>query len=108
MAYYVYLIQKGYGSIKIGVSKDPEKRLRDLQIGNHAELFIIAKFPFNSYSEAYALESELHYKFKSFRLRGEWFKKGILRNFDHRAKLFPNIFRPTTKKGESFNSYHNK
>ena len=105
MGCYVYMIQKGYGSIKIGVSKDPDARLRQLQTGNHGDLFIIAKFPFKSEAEARTMENELHKKFRKFRLNGEWFKKGILREFKHKAQIFPNIFRQLNK-GESLNSYH--
>ena len=104
--FYVYLIQKGYGSIKIGVAKNPESRLKVLQTGNHGELFLIAKFPCTCRTEAYALESDLHKRFARFRLNGEWFKKIILRKFRHRAEVFPDIFKPTTPKGKCFNSYH--
>ena len=104
MTTYVYLIQKGYGSIKIGVSDNPEGRLGELQTGNHGQLFLIAKFPLASRAEAFLMEKELHEKFKEYRLKGEWFKKGILRKFKDRAELFPNVFPAQMK--ESFNSYH--
>ena len=105
MSYYVYFIQKGYGSIKIGVSDNPEKRLKQLQTGNHGSLFIIAKFPFETRREALSLEYDLHKMFKNDKINGEWFKKSILRKFKDRSKIFPNIFRPLSK-GECLNSYH--
>ena len=101
---YVYLIQKGYGSIKIGVSSNPERRLMELQVGNHGDLHIIAKFPFQTRAYALSMEKDLHNKFKRFCLSGEWFKKGILREFKNRAQLFPHIFK--SQPSESFNSYH--
>ena len=104
--FYVYMIQKGYGSIKIGVAQNPELRLKTLQTGNHGELFLIAKFPCTGRAEAYLLEADLHKRFSNFRLKGEWFKKGILRELKHRSEILPDIFKPETKKGEKFNSYH--
>lgn len=103
--HYVYMIQKGYGSIKIGVSNNPEFRLKQLQTGNHGSLYLIAKFPFESRKEAESMEKDLHVKFQSYRLEGEWFKKGILRLFKSRSKLFPNIF-CNHEKGKCFNSYN--
>ena len=104
--YYVYFIQKGYGSIKIGVAKNPEARLKNLQTGNHGKLYLIAKFPCASVAAARNLESDLHKKFERFRLEGEWFRKSILREFKDRSKIFPHIFRKSMAKGEKFNSYH--
>ena len=101
---YVYMIQKGYGSIKIGVSANPEDRLAELQTGNHGELHLIAKFPFESRSMALTMEKELHVKFADSRLKGEWFKKRILREFKDRAKLFPSVFRADMP--GKFNAYH--
>lgn len=101
---YVYLIQKGYGSIKIGVSNNPEKRCQELQTGNHGSLFLIAKFPFSNRFEAMAMEKELHLKFNDYRLNGEWFKKGILRRFQKRSELLPHIFKE--QNSGKFNSYH--
>ena len=101
---YVYFIQKGYGSIKIGVADDPDGRLKQLQTGNHGELFVIAKFPFQSREEALSMEKELHGKFSNDRMSGEWFHKRILRKFKDRSKIFPNIFNGNVN--GKFNSYH--
>lgn len=101
MIVYVYFIQKGYGSFKIGVSVDPEKRLSALQTANHAELFLIAKFPFSSRSEAMQVEKSLHRKFARFRLEGEWFRRGALRELKNRSTLLPKIF-----SGGKMNNYH--
>lgn len=66
---FVYFIQAGAdGPIKIGVADDPEKRLNELQIGNHAELFLRARRP-----GGLELERELHARFWNTRVRGEWF-----------------------------------
>lgn len=88
----VYFIQKGYGSVKIGVAEDPERRLRELQTGNHGRLHLIAKLPCPSRAAAFALERQMHERFASDRLQGEWFHKRILRKFKERAQMFPQIF----------------
>ena len=89
---YVYMIQAGYGSVKIGVSNNPEKRLKKLQIGNHKRLHIIAKFCFNDKNEAFIFERFLHEKFQKWHMNGEWYKKCIIRKFPNRSRLFPDIF----------------
>lgn len=58
------------GCIKIGVAKDPEKRLKQLQTGNPHNLKIyktIKNVP-NEY------ESSIHRLFDDYRLKGEWFQ----------------------------------
>lgn len=75
---FLYFIQRGYGSIKIGVSDDPETRLSHLQTGAEKPLRLIAKFPMSSRAEAFAVEKEVHERFAHLRLTGEWFKKRLL------------------------------
>jgi predicted GIY-YIG superfamily endonuclease len=76
---YVYIIQRGYGSIKIGVAKSPESRCEQLQTANHQKLSIIAQIPCRSRDAAFSLEKFLHAKLVRFRLaNGEWFRKSAL------------------------------
>lgn len=89
---YVYMIQAGYGGIKIGVSNNPEKRLKELQTSNHKPLHIVVKFPFKNTNDAYIFEKFLHERFAKYQMRGEWFKRCILRMFPNRSRVFPNIF----------------
>lgn len=67
----VYFIEEvGTGRIKIGVAKDPDKRLRHLQGSASSELRLLAAVEiFNPFS----VESLLHEKFADHRVRGEWF-----------------------------------
>jgi len=68
----VYVIKhKGKSSIyKIGKSSDFHQRLEMIQSYNAAELevVLVQKTSLNSY-----LEKILHFKFKSKKIRGEWF-----------------------------------
>ena len=65
----MYLIQaKGSGSIKIGKTKHPIARLKQLQIGNAMELRLIHVF--KGYGK---VERPLHKELKQFKEKGEWF-----------------------------------
>lgn len=55
--------------IKIGFSKNPEKRIRELQTGNSRKLAIMGWIESDDQSH----ERCLHKKYKGFRLNGEWF-----------------------------------
>lgn len=73
---YVYLIQSGKSSnppVKIGVAREPERRILELQIGNPYLLTLIGKIPAKSRSHAEHLESRLHKYFSRYHIRGEWF-----------------------------------
>ena len=55
--------------VKIGFSKNPWARLKELQTGNNEELRILATIKTNSHSE-----TQLHDILNSYRKNGEWFK----------------------------------
>ena len=73
MSYYLYFITNKDSAVKIGVSRDPRKRLKQLQTGNHTPLKIKKLVKLKSRSEAYKLEAELHQKFKNKKILNEWF-----------------------------------
>lgn len=76
---FVYIIQRGFGSIKIGVAKDPESRLAQLQTGNFRRLHLIAKIPQPSRDAAFRLEKMFHQALTPWRLsNGEWFRKSAI------------------------------
>jgi predicted GIY-YIG superfamily endonuclease len=83
---YVYFIQQGYGSIKIGVSDDPEIRLKQMQTGTSRILRIIAKFPFANRTEAFNMEKQLHVEYAYLRTTGEWFKRRLLHDLKAGSK----------------------
>ncbi len=69
---YVYAIrEKDTGNIKLGISRDPEARLRQLQTGNSSELELVA---FRKAENRFADERALHADAEAYRLRGEWFE----------------------------------
>tara|TARA_B100000035_G_scaffold269211_1_gene242999 strand:- start:370 stop:675 length:306 start_codon:yes stop_codon:yes gene_type:complete len=65
----LYIIQSDVtGMIKIGRSKDPQKRLKQLQTGNPNKLKLIVEFKEQGWKEKI-----LHEKLNKYRLEGEWF-----------------------------------
>jgi len=65
------------GPIKIGVAKNVEKRLSDLQCASPYELSLITKIDCGSRRKAYDLERRLHKMYGYKRMRGEWFQGDI-------------------------------
>lgn len=68
---FIYaILEEDTGNIKIGISKNPEHRLKQLQIGNSSQLSIVKKIKAkNSFKD----EKVLHFKNKDHLIRGEWF-----------------------------------
>jgi len=62
-----YFIQADSGPVKIGISLCPESRLRDMQVGCPHRLRLLATVPGDR-------EAELHTRFASLRMNGEWFR----------------------------------
>lgn len=72
---HVYLIQSLEDSrYKIGVSKHPQKRVKQLQTGNSSELKLI-----ESYESDYAhrIEKSLQRRYSYLKKEGEWFDMSI-------------------------------
>jgi hypothetical protein len=68
---WVYWIGGDTGPIKIGWSKDPEKRLKQFQPGSPIELKVIHRV-----AGTYNDERRLHNELSNERLHGEWFERG--------------------------------
>ena len=93
---YLYIINAcGTGFYKIGISSNPNKRLKTLQTASPHSLKIIDKFKYRR-DKAYKLEQYLHKYFKSIKCKGgkEWFNinneilsniKCIIDNFKERS-----------------------
>jgi len=68
---YIYLIQSlENGYYKVGVSKHPQQRIRELQTGNSSKLKLIETYQ----SElAHQIERALQRRYEHLRKEGEWF-----------------------------------
>ncbi len=70
----LYIIQSDKsGMIKIGRSKDPNKRLKQLQTGNPNKLKLIASFKDMGWREKL-----LHERLSEWSEQGEWFNYGCV------------------------------
>lgn len=65
---FIYLISNNNNSIKIGHSKNPLKRIKQLQTGNDNKLTLLLV----CYADIY-LEKRLHKMFLFHKKYGEWF-----------------------------------
>jgi hypothetical protein len=67
---FVYAVQaQASRCIKIGIAKDPVKRLAALQTGNHESLELLGFGPGDA-----ATEARLHAELAHYREIGEWFR----------------------------------
>jgi len=71
----IYLIKSlNEGVYKIGVSKNPNKRLNDLQTGNPSPIKILYLYESEN---AYKIEKALHNRYSHFNTHLEWFELSI-------------------------------
>ena len=93
MIKYVYLISdiNNY-TYKIGISNNPEKRLRTLQTGNDRILKIIHKVFCENYND---VETALHNKYSFLKVNGEWFElsEQDVKNFPESCKKMDENFK---------------
>lgn len=72
---YIYLIQSLENSYyKIGVSKHPQKRVKEHQTGNPSPTKLIEVYPSDL---AYVIEKALHRRYSYARKEGEWFDLSV-------------------------------
>lgn len=69
---FVYVVKESVsGRYKIGISKDPERRMKELNTGNPEELVMVACY--RATHDGYKSENLAHREFEQARLRSEWF-----------------------------------
>lgn len=68
---YIYLVANEDGLVKIGRSKDPIKRVRELSTGSDSHLICVAYWKVKEKSNI--IEKEIHKYFEEYRVKGEWF-----------------------------------
>jgi predicted GIY-YIG superfamily endonuclease len=74
----VYLARRKDGAIKIGVSRNPERRIADIRygycVGSCPSTELIHSIELSSAELAYSVEKQLHQYFANDRITGEWFQ----------------------------------
>lgn len=73
MSNYVYFISAGSNPIKIGVSDNPQERLKALQTAHYKRLHLLFAIDCTSREDALALETAFHRWYVERRLLNEWF-----------------------------------
>lgn len=72
---YVYAIRNTVtGSIKLGISRDPQQRLKQLQTGNDCALELMASIKAEN---RFQDEATLHHVHAAAHIRGEWFDQSV-------------------------------
>lgn len=69
---FLYFIREKEGRVKIGVSREPKKRLRELQVGNSQELELLG-----TRLGTWEDEQKIHKLFSAHHIRGEWFEESL-------------------------------
>ncbi len=84
MVYLIY--SQNNHQLKIGYSKNPEKRLKQLSTSTSDTLYILKLLNGDKYCE-----KSLHYKFRHYCINREWFsyQQIILDEFDRLSIHFP-------------------
>ena len=77
---FIYGAADEHGRVKIGISNNPERRLKELNIGNADDLTLV--FTRESKGEGYSDEVKLHDQCERFCVRGEWFAEKSLEVID--------------------------
>ena len=73
---YVYAIRNTTtGNIKLGISRNPEQRLKQLQTGNDCALELVA---YRKAENRFQDETSLHYAHSAAHIRGEWFDQSAV------------------------------
>lgn len=73
---YIYVIESDNGSVKIGFSKNPEKRVKSLQTGHDTKLKVVYKHEVPC-DRARMVESYIHRENNYRRMKGEWFNMSV-------------------------------
>ena len=71
---YVYFVSDLEKYIKIGVAKNVQGRMNELQVGNPKKLYLVEYISFEYQEQAYIAEKKLHSMFFRWRACGEWFE----------------------------------
>jgi hypothetical protein len=80
---YVYLIRGNDGRYKIGIAKNPNQRIKQLQTGNSDRLELIDVYQSENASK---IESALHFQYNHVRQHGEWFDLSVSDEVDFKKK----------------------
>lgn len=92
---YIYLIEANIGQTiqyKLGISKHPDKRLKQLVTANPNITGIAEKYKVKNREYANKIETLLHKTFSLNKINGEWFNDDILTKeiFIEKCRIYEN------------------
>ena len=83
----VYLIHNERANmVKIGISKNPENRLRNLETGGGCKLKLVFYTKMMTTEVALRMECKMHDHYRGVRQQGEWFDDVILAHADKQIR----------------------
>ena len=74
---FVYAAVDGAGRVKVGISKDPVERVKQLNVGNADKLELA--YVKSAHDPGYLSESKAHDKLAKYNIRSEWFEPPALK-----------------------------
>lgn len=82
---YVYAIREdASGNVKVGISCNPERRVRQLQTGNSSQLTLMAVMEAKN---GYQDEADAHKALIDCHVRGEWYSPDVMRSKRLKSKM---------------------
>lgn len=78
---YIYFLDDHNGHVKIGLTDNMERRMKQLQTGNAMELTLIHSIKVDSMQDAFQLESILHHALNNHKVMNEWYEKKAVMKF---------------------------
>lgn len=83
---FVYCLQEqardAFAPIKVGIAKNVETRIINLQVGNPTTLLIRGIIGPVTKQQAQTIENDLHVRMSNHRIRGEWFSGRAIAEFE--------------------------
>lgn len=73
LIYYVYLAHTRNHEVKIGFSKNPKRRIKELSREKGEDVFLYSTIAFQLKSEAFRVEQYFHSHLDQFSIGGEWY-----------------------------------
>lgn len=98
----IYLLSNGNGQYKIGITtRKTTKRIKELQTGNGDEIKMLAEFKSGFFRK---IESSLHRRYGTKRLKGEWFEleQEDTQNFISECQSLHDTFQLLKESGNPF------
>jgi predicted GIY-YIG superfamily endonuclease len=79
--YHVYVVKDKRHECKVGMTKNVQARVKQLQTGHPMSLSVAKVFSFESKMQALHIEKSIHKMYRNHKMKGEWFNKSWFKVF---------------------------